>query len=748
MKNLSIIVFTIVLICALSGYFRTNSKAQIFPAQPQVETFRQKSFGKLINSAKQTGTARVIVGIQTNFIPEGNLAAPEQSKQRQDIKRAQDDFLDRLQFFRVNDLKRYEYIPYLAFETDAATLEQMQRDSLIFTVHEDEIAEPALAESTGIVGAPTAWNAGFSGSGQTIAVIDSGVDKNHPFLNGKVISEACYSSNIPGSNSTSVCPNGAVESTETNSGLHCPNSVAGCAHGTNVAGIAAGRGSGFSGVAKDANLIAIQIFSKIENQTTCGTSPSPCGRYWTSDLLKGLERVRTLKNTINIAAVNVSLQTGQQFASNCDVQHSPTKAAIDNLRSVGVAAIICSGNYSYTNALTAPACISTAISVGSTDDGSSGTTGDSVSSFSDSSPLLHLLAPGRWINSSIPGGVYQNYSGTSMAAPHVAGAFAILKQRNPNATIEQILGALTTTGQPITDARNGIIKPRIKIAAALNAIATRRSPFDFDGDGKTDISIFRPTLGEWWYLRSFDGINRAFQFGGSSDKVVPADYTGDGKTDVAFWRPTTGEWFVLRSEDNSFYSFPFGAAGDVPAPADYDGDGKADPAVFRPSNTTWFISRSSGGTTIQQFGTSGDVPAVADYDGDGKSDIAIYRPSLGQWWLSRSTAGAIAFQFGTSTDKPVQGDYTGDGKADVAFWRPASGEWFILRSEDNSFYSFPFGANGDVAAPGDYDGDGKADAAVLRPASNTWFAQRSTSGTMIQNFGINGDIPVASAFVP
>jgi hypothetical protein len=277
---------------------------------------------------------------------------------------------------------------------------------------------------------------------------------------------------------------------------------------------------------------------------------------------------------------------------------------------------------------------------------------------------------------------------------------------------------------------------------------SRRTPFDFDGDRKSDLSIFRPSAGEWWYLKSSHVGNSAFQFGTSSDKLVPADFTGDGKTDIAFFRPSSGEWFVLRSEDSSFFSFPFGASGDIPAPADYDGDGKADPAVFRPSTTTWFVSLSTGGTIIQRFGQPGDIPVVADYDGDNKADIAIYRPSVGQWWLSRSTAGVIAFQFGASTDKPVQGDYTGDGKADVAFFKPSSGEWFILRSEDSSYYAAPFGTAGDIASPGDYDGDGKSDFAVFRPSSNTWFVQRSTAGTLIQPFGQTGDKPVPSAFIP
>ncbi|MEZ5426592.1 MAG: hypothetical protein R2747_10030 [Pyrinomonadaceae bacterium] len=270
---------------------------------------------------------------------------------------------------------------------------------------------------------------------------------------------------------------------------------------------------------------------------------------------------------------------------------------------------------------------------------------------------------------------------------------------------------------------------------------------DFDGDGKTDISIFRPSGGQWWYLRSSDGGNRAFQFGTSTDKLVPADYTGDGKTDIAFWRESTGEWFILRSEDSSFYSFPFGALGDIPVPADFDGDGQADPAIFRSSNSTWFILRSSdSGTTITSFGAAGDLPVAADYDGDGRSDIAIFRPSDGSWWLNRSQSGLIVFSFGTSTDKTVPEDYTGDGLADVAFWRPSTGEWFVLRSEDSSFYSFPFGAGTDVPSPGDFDGDGRADPAVFRPSGATWFIQGSTSGTQIRNFGLNGDVPVPSVF--
>ncbi len=287
--------------------------------------------------------------------------------------------------------------------------------------------------------------------------------------------------------------------------------------------------------------------------------------------------------------------------------------------------------------------------------------------------------------------------------------------------------------------------------SAGKCVSAPSSKFDYDGDGKTDISIFRPAQGEWWYLKSSDGGNFAAQFGQSTDKIVPADYTGDGKTDFAFFRPSSGQWFVLRSEDNSFFAFPFGTSTDTPVPADYDGDGKADAAVFRASTQTWFIQKSSGGTDIIGFGAANDKPVVADYDGDSKADIAIYRNNGGvsEWWIRRSSDSTVfAAQFGAATDKAVQGDYTGDGKTDIAVWRPSNGNWFVLRSEDFSFYAFPFGANGDTPVAGDYDGDGKFDAGVFRPTNQTWFVQRSTAGTLIQTFGINGDLPTPNAYIP
>lgn len=278
-----------------------------------------------------------------------------------------------------------------------------------------------------------------------------------------------------------------------------------------------------------------------------------------------------------------------------------------------------------------------------------------------------------------------------------------------------------------------------------------RTQFDFDGDGKSDIGIFRPSAAEWWVRMSGDGSVTATRFGSDGDTATPADFTGDGKADIAFFRPSTGTWYVLRSEDYSYYGFPFGVAEDVPAPADFDDDGKADPAVFRPSSGSWYIMRSGdSAVTSTQFGIAGDQPVAADFDGDGKADVAIYRPNGatgGEWWGLKSTGGVFSVSFGSSTDKTAVGDWTGDGKADCAFFRPADGSWYVLRSEDQTYFSFPFGISTDVPAPGDYDGDGKLDAAVFRQPDSQWFVSRSSGGVTSLSFGADGDVPVPSVYV-
>jgi subtilisin len=428
-----------------------------------------QAFASLLAQAQTSGPVRVIIGLRVPFQAEGALAdqAAVQS-QRSAIAQAQEALLRGLAVYNVDSVKRFDYIPFLAMEVDEAGLRYLAASTDVASIQEDRAVPPALAESIPLIGAPAAWASGFTGAGQTIAILDTGVDKNHPFLAGKVVSEACYSTT--NSLSTSVCPGGVSQSTSSGSGVNCSLSITGCEHGTHVAGIAAGQSPSFSGVAKDASLIAIQVFSRFDSPTDCGSLPTPCALTYDSDYIRGLERVQTLSGSFKIAAVNLSLGGGR-FSSNCDAANAAAKTAIDNLRSLGIATVAASGNNGYTDSMGSPACISSAISVGSTGDGSLGAAKDVVVSSSNSASFLNLLAPGQWINSSVPGGGFENFSGTSMAAPHVAGAWAVLKSKAPTASVAQVLSALTSTGVPVTDGRNGITKPRIQVDAALSALS-------------------------------------------------------------------------------------------------------------------------------------------------------------------------------------------------------------------------------------------------------------------------------------
>ena len=265
--------------------------------------------------------------------------------------------------------------------------------------------------------------------------------------------------------------------------------------------------------------------------------------------------------------------------------------------------------------------------------------------------------------------------------------------------------------------------------------APNKTLFDFDGDGKSDVSVFRPSGGVWYLLQSTNGFTGA-QFGISSDKIVPADYDGDGKTDLAVFRD--GIWYIQRST-LGFTGISFGQAGDVPVPADYDGDGKADEAVYR--GGVWYLLQSSNGFTGTQFGIASDKPVPADFDGDGKTDLAVYRN--GTWYLLQSQLGFTGIQFGIASDIPTVGDYDGDGKADEAVYR--GGTWYLNRST-LGFTGVQFGIAADIPAAADYDGDGKTDLAVFR--NGTWYLLQTTGGFTGVGFGQNGDQPIAAAFVP
>ena len=451
---------------------------------------------RLRTKAEENGNVRLIVGVRTAFAPEGKLAAVEAATQRLDIGKARAAVLRRLAVVhgREKAASRFKTIPFLGLEVNADEFDTLASDGNVLSIGEDALRAPTLAESSPLIGATSSWSTGADGSGQVVAILDTGVDKTHPFLSGKVVSEACYSTNYAPDSASTVCPGGATESIDPGSGVDCG---ADCEHGTHVAGIAAGLGDTFSGVARGANLIAIQVFSRFVSNSLCGPIET-CVLSFESDQIKGLERVYDLRDSYSIAAVNMSLGGGQYFnQATCDNDNLAIKAAIDNLRAVGVATVISSGNNAYTDSLSAPGCVSSAVSVGSTWDAAGWTCAgvssavDKVACYSNSASFLNLLAPGSAINSSIPGTGFTVLHGTSMAAPQVTGAWALLKQDVPGISVSNALNALTTTGVPVTDYRAPfIVKPRINLVAAL-AFISPDPPFTLtvNSAGASNVAI-------------------------------------------------------------------------------------------------------------------------------------------------------------------------------------------------------------------------------------------------------------------
>ncbi len=283
----------------------------------------------------------------------------------------------------------------------------------------------------------------------------------------------------------------------------------------------------------------------------------------------------------------------------------------------------------------------------------------------------------------------------------------------------------------------------------VDKITRARTSADFDGDLRTDVSVFRPSEGVWYINHSSNNTFRVQGFGLTGDVPTPEDYDGDSITDIGVFRPSNGTWYHFLSSNNTVGIIQFGANGDIPAAGDYDGDAKADFAVYRPSEGTWYRSNSSNGAAvIQQFGLDGDIPTPGDYDGDGRTDISLWRPSNGFWYRLNSTNNAFgAVGFGANGDVPVQGDFDGDFKTDQAVFR--NGAWYVLNSSNTSVQITNWGLAGDVPVVGDYDGDGRDDIGVFRPSNGVWYIVRSSNGSFLfTQFGLDGDLPAPKFDTP
>lgn len=523
--------------------------------------------------AESLGAIPIIVRLKVGFIPEGALENSakdsEQSKnkvdaQRKEIKKIADKVIGVLSLSslsvvngnnRNDKVMTYEIFPYISLKATSNEINLLSQSEDVISIVEDIPMQGTLSDSIPFIKADVAHAMGYIATGQTIAVIDSGVRTDHEFFAGKIVSEACFS----GAAGISLCPDGVRESTAQGSGMDCPLSIQGCGHGTHVAGIAVGFNGQLTGVGKDAKLIAIKTASNFNNEA----------RHYGADMAKALERVYQLRNNYQIAAVNMSIGGGDLFQGTCDNVRPLVTDAINQLHSSGIATIISAGNSSARDGMSNPACISNAISVGNSTDGLYNTNGinypaDSIWADSNISANTDLLAPGTAITSSTSTSVnsYGADWGTSMAAPHVAGAFAILRSKNPSVSIATMLNAFKATGVSIFDQRSGgaHTTQRINVEDALAAISSITLPSvsspiaNSTLSGSTQLfnwSANGTNVTQWWVYAGSSVGARDYYDSGSLGQATSTTVTGiatDGNpVYVRLWYKENGIWKFVDS---------------------------------------------------------------------------------------------------------------------------------------------------------------------------------------------------------
>jgi hypothetical protein len=782
---------TLATVCALTASLSTPSPCESLSlpeAQPPQLSALPSIPPGILRRARAGARIRIIVGLRTPvpLLLEDSLAEQERGEQRRMIRSVQDSFLQNVSALAVSVVRRFVIIPAMAMEVDGLAFEALVGRPELAYIEEDLLFEPALSESTGIIGAGSAWHRGYTGLGATVAIVDSGVDRTRLLSADRIVSEACYSTTSAADGSVALCTAG---STAAGAGGGC--GLPGCAHGTSVAAIAAANENPPSdlllprrGVAPGATLIAVQVFSGFYGFPYCPPAndevPTPtwCIKAFTSDVLAGLERVYELRDGFDIAAVNLSLELrGYSSQVACDAEFPSYTVIIGALRAAGIATVVSAGNGGFTNALSAPACVSSAISVSSTKDGTywnyAAWPPDAVSSFSNSAPLLKLLAPGELIQFSPE---EDGLRGTSMSAAHVTGAWAMLKGRFSAASVDDILAILETTGAPITDSRNGLTKSRINVFDAINAmgplcshtVAPTELRFGWTG-GTATVTVSTTADCPWtvfaheFYLRiqwpasgtgngSFTVTVERNPSGHARDTVLDivdrqvvihqdaaplhscryllADLDGDRKTDVVCHDTQLGDvsmWLLEGETVQRTFSWPaVPLEWQIAGIGDVDGDGRAD-VVWRHVLTGDVAVWLMNGTTVKDAAAfwlgvplEWQIAGIGDVDGDERADVVwrhVLRGDVAVWLMNGTTVkDAVAFWGGVPLAWQIagMGDVDADGRSDV-FWRHTqNGDvavWLMNGTRVKDAVAFASGVplEWQIVAIGDADGNGKAD---------------------------------------
>ena len=432
-------------------------------------------------TAAAFGQSKLDTGIERTLSEIGNarvlvtMTAPRLGEAASAAYREPAGFVADLLGGRGRNIQRIVDLPVVVVETDRRGIADLVDSPHVARVFADEPVPPLLLEaSLQTLRVDELHAADVLGDGYSVAVLDTGVDYDHPFFGGKLRAEACFSTVASDVHSVmSLCGNGLDVDLTAGAGRDC--GLPGCGHGTHVAGIAVGARTAvgddaISGVAPAAGLISIQVFTAFSDVRECGADRVPCIRSFPSDQLRALRHVRDLSASHEVASVNMSIGGGYHNAA-CD-SANPLTDELLTLRESGVATVVASGNDGYYNAVSSPACISAAVTVGA----SFRETAALDVSYSNTSALVDFLAPGTEIVSAMAGGGHRPNTGTSMAAAHVAGLVALLRSQVPSASADDIESALRSTARRTTDPRTGLVLHFPAPPAALAALVASARP--------------------------------------------------------------------------------------------------------------------------------------------------------------------------------------------------------------------------------------------------------------------------------
>ena len=659
-----------------------------------------------------------------------------------------------------------------AREVSRGELDALQDRGPGSVVTRGRTASPELATSVVDVGAPSYWGIGQRGAGQVIVVIDSGVADT---FGGTLVGQACFAATQVGPIldghcgpsrgddqafsrtcfDLGVCGPGDTLDPAAARPCSAPSTPRDCAHGTAVAAVAA-RGEPTPGVAPDAGVYAIQVFD-------------PTGRSADFvDVLLALDHVAALADRgMDIAAVNLSLASSATFPSHCDTGPQPNsdalafRAAFQQLAARGIATTAATGNDAKAGSTGLPACVSNVISVGASDlDGQ-------VADFGNRAPTVELLAPGARegngavVPLSIPGSPVSAWAGTSFAAPHVAGAFALLRSEFPKASVADLVAHLRTTGAPATDPATGTSYRTLQLrppsqslpagalfpSSAAVAGTAWGVPGDYDGDGFDDVLAYAP--GGVADRISFGGASwtpttRAYSVGESYWPIV-GNFRGSNADDILWYAPgAASDRLWVGATSRTFSSVPVTVGGSyLPLVGDYDGDGFDDIVWYAPGaagDSVWF--GGAGGFAAHPMSLSGTYRVVVgDFDGDTRDDLLFHGPgaagdALWRGSPARGTWTKASITMGGSNALRV-GDLDGDLDDDVLLYQPGPAADAIWKGGPSvggggpmaGFSLQAMSVNGSYApSVGDLDGDGLDDIlwyAAGSVADHIWFGRPS-----------------------